>query len=302
MTFIVSAVAKLASADMFEMYIFSFAILPLEMSFLAARLVICAELALGLLLLLNTRSKFPLYAAAAMLGGFSLFLIWLLAKGESGNCHCFGELVNFSPAQSLLKNGVMGAMLAVAWRAKPYKIGRPWLWNSLLAVAAIATVFIVSPPDNWFYEGYAQHSFDQRQFDSAIESGLLPPSLAEGEKTLCFFSLKCEFCQMTATKLGGLRREGKFTEGELISVFGRNPEDKQKCGELLTCAPADDAHLEMVGDGLAQQFFRERKLDCTTWCNVDPGTLIRITSGRFPVVAIMRDGKLVAEYGYRDLH
>ena len=51
--FIVSAVAKLVEIDTFELYIFSYHLLPLTLSFLAARLVIVAEMLCGIGLLAN---------------------------------------------------------------------------------------------------------------------------------------------------------------------------------------------------------------------------------------------------------
>ena len=51
--FIVSALAKLVGIDQFEIYIFSYNLLSLNLSFLVARLVICAEVLIGIGLLAN---------------------------------------------------------------------------------------------------------------------------------------------------------------------------------------------------------------------------------------------------------
>lgn len=51
--FLVSAVAKLLAIDDFELYIFSYGFLSLNVSYLAARLCIAAECWLGLMIALG---------------------------------------------------------------------------------------------------------------------------------------------------------------------------------------------------------------------------------------------------------
>ena len=72
--FIVSAVAKLVEIDTFELYIFSYHLLPLTLSFLAARLVIVAEMLCGIGLLANIWKRLVDTCTMAMLVVFTLFL------------------------------------------------------------------------------------------------------------------------------------------------------------------------------------------------------------------------------------
>ena len=109
--FLVSATAKLAGIDAFELYLFSFGWFPLGTAYLLARLVIAAEYTVGVLLIANFWPKLAFWGALAMLAGFSAFLLVLLLKGNADNCHCFGEWVDLNPGQSLLKNAAMLALL-----------------------------------------------------------------------------------------------------------------------------------------------------------------------------------------------
>ncbi|MBO7371696.1 MAG: hypothetical protein J6U34_04225, partial [Bacteroidales bacterium] len=181
LVFILSAVAKLAGADNFELYVFSLGWFSLGASFVIARLVIAAELFLGVWLMLNTQPKAALRLAVAMLAGFSVFLIIMIVKGSRDNCHCFGDLVDFSPVQSLIKNAVLLAVALLSMRIKPFAIPRSNLITIAAAVASVAAVFIISPPDNFRYSSYSVDGFSQEAFDKAVEDGLIDPALAEGD-------------------------------------------------------------------------------------------------------------------------
>ena len=115
--FCVSAVLKLVSVNDFELYIFSFGFASFDLCTLVARLVIIGELILGLGLVSGWWHNFVNSVTALLLVGFSGFLIWRMAVGDEGSCHCFGNLVEMNPTQSLVKNVVALAALAFAWSA-----------------------------------------------------------------------------------------------------------------------------------------------------------------------------------------
>lgn len=99
-----SSVLKLVSVDDFELYVFSFGFASFDLCSLAARAVIAGELILGLGLVSGWWHNFVNSVTAALLVGFSGFLIWRMAAGDGESCHCFGNLVEMNPAQSLVKN------------------------------------------------------------------------------------------------------------------------------------------------------------------------------------------------------
>ena len=156
--FLISATSKLIGIDAFEMYLFSFGWFSLGASYLLARLVIAAEYTLGLLLIANFYPRLAWWGSVAMLFGFSLFLLGLMITGRHDNCHCFGEWVDLDPTQSLLKNAGMLALLLLSARMVPFPAKRKGLWLALACIVPLATVLIVSPPDNWRYDAYARHA------------------------------------------------------------------------------------------------------------------------------------------------
>ena len=274
-----SATAKLVGIDAFEIYLFSFGWFGLGTAFLLARLVIAAEYTLGLLLIANLCPKTAWWGAVAMLAGFSVFLGWLALSGNRDNCNCFGELVNLNPLQSLAKNAVMLALLLPAYGVQPFRSRLKPLWIALMAVVPLATVLIVSPPDNWRYSAYDRSEPVNRQaFREALEQGLLPASLVEGDHVVCFYSLKCPFCKLSARKIVTLRERGEFPQDPLVAVFGRG--ENTDTTEFLeeTGITFDEVHF------------------------IEPDDFLRITNGAFPLILVMQDSTIAATYNYRNIH
>ena len=131
--FIISAIAKIVGMDKFELYIYSYHFFSLNFTFIMARLAIIAELALGIGLLSMLKHKPVWWASTLMTVGYTLFLFYAALIGRSDSCHCFGELVDMNPWQSIGKNIVLLAILAIAYHAKDVK----WrfAWPALIAAA-----------------------------------------------------------------------------------------------------------------------------------------------------------------------
>lgn len=277
--FLFSATAKLIGIDAFEIYLFSFGWFSLGTAFLLARLVIMAEYVLGLLLLTNFYPRLAFWGSLAMLAGFSLFLTVLAVKGNHDNCNCFGELVNLNPVQSLLKNLGMLVLLLLSAGIRPFRFRHKGLWLALIILIPLATVFIVSPPDNWRYDSYARHELvNEQAFREAVEKGILPESVVEGDHIVCFYSLKCRFCKMSAEKIMTLRARDEFPQCPIIAVIGR--------GEDTDTTP----FLEETGFAPDEIHF------------IEPADFLRITNGSFPVILVMHGDTIAETFNYRNLH
>lgn len=283
LSFILSAAAKLVGADSFELYIFSFEFFSLGASFILARLVICMEFILGLWLMLNTHPKASAISALSVLGGFSAFLMALMLLGNRDSCHCFGEFVDLSPGQSLIKNGVLIALslASMGEGLAPFKLPHKKLILSSIAVLSVAAVFIISLPDNFRYSSFSIDGFNQEQFNTAVSEGLVSSNLAQGEDLICFFSFSCNFCHMTAQKLGIMLRQGQFENADVHIIVGGDYEDF---------------------NASQQQFFEGTKMEYDTIDSIKSTSFVNITNGNLPVVVHMRDGQLIEQWTYRDLH
>ena len=119
--FIVSAIAKLIDIDRFEIYIFSYNILSLNLSFLVARLVIVCELLVGIGLIANVFKRLVDTCALLMLVVFTLFMGYASLIGRHDSCQCMGALMDINPTLSILKNALLILILLVAMGARPWK-------------------------------------------------------------------------------------------------------------------------------------------------------------------------------------
>ena len=104
LVFVVSAVLKIADMDKFEIYVFSYHFFSLNASFLVARAVIILELVLGVGLMSNCLHKLMWWGSVLMLLGYTGLLVYALALGRTDNCHCFGDILQFNPWQSIIEN------------------------------------------------------------------------------------------------------------------------------------------------------------------------------------------------------
>lgn len=206
--FLLSAVAKLMAIDDFELYIYSYGFLSLNVSYLAARLCIAAELLLGVLLALGWWRRWVNLATFALLILFSLFLCYAALIGRTDSCQCLGRLADLNPVQSLLKNAVLIAMVlgyarlsSSTSQASKTRI----ILSAVVAVAIVVSVFCISVPDNWMF-GPEESRYDRELLEESIgpDGVLADEGLAEGHQLVAFVTRGCPYCRMTREKLGSI--------------------------------------------------------------------------------------------------
>ncbi len=212
--FIVSAVAKIFGIDQFELYVYSFGFLPLNLTFVLARLCIGIELALGLLLLTTWRRRAVLLAMLAMLLFFSLFLCYAALRGRTDSCQCFGQLADLSPALSLLKNAVLIAITLVAIKLHREQRRKP-LWLAIaLSVAALATPFIVSVPDSWMF-GASHERYNEEALHETLKQS---SNQAIKQYVVAFVTPGCPYCRMTRQKLDAMAERNNLPEEAILFI------------------------------------------------------------------------------------
>lgn len=276
--FIVSAIAKLIGIDRFEIYIFSFNLLPLTWSMMAARLVIVAELLVGIGLIANIAKRLVDTCALLMLVCFTLFLGYAALSGRTDSCQCMGSLVEFDPLQSIAKNAVLLLLLVVAMGARPWSWRPRWFVWLPVVLAPTVTVFVLSAPDNWLF-GPSDEIYNAEQLDSAIapDGELAPLNLAEGRHAVAFLSPGCQFCRMADEKL--------------THIYRRNGLDSTAFVYIIPAADSTVAPLTLD----TVSFIRPGHL-------VPPMTFALITYGQRPMLMLMENGKVTATCHYRNIN
>ena len=264
--FLVSSVAKLLAIDDFELYIYSYGLLSLNVSYVAARLCIVAELLLALFIALGWWRRWVNLAAFLLLILFSLFLGYAALIGRTDSCQCMGHLADLNPLQSLLKNAVLIALVLVYSRlSRTSRVSRASrasslkaLLSALFAVAVTVAVFCISVPDNWMF-GPEESRYDRELLEESIgPDGLLADEgLAEGHQLMAFVTRGCPYCRMAREKLG--------------SIAKRN-------------------HLDT-----ARYHYYEP-------ADLPEGLFLRITYGQRPFILLLDDGVPVTTYHYRNIN
>lgn len=279
LVFIVSAVLKLFDMDQFEIYIYSYHFFSLNVSFMVARLVIILELVLGIGLISHCLHKLMWWGSMAMLGAYSILLVYAVATGRSDNCHCFGDFLQFDPKQSLIKNGVLMLLFLMVYRMEGWKTPFRWLILCLAIMASTIGVFVVSPPDHLTSNSYPEQNLQMDLFNEMLDDAPLDTlNLRDGKQVICFFSTSCEVCQMAAHKLSLMQQFYGF--------------------------PAENITYIFMGDNEGVTRFYEQS-ESSRYRDVlymDVVQLLKSVNGNFPVVVLLEDGKVVYEYGFRNMN
>ena len=278
LVFIASAILKILDLDKFEIYVYSYHFFSLNFSFLVARAAIIVELVLGIGLVSNTLHKFYWWGSMAMLVGYTLLLIYALIKGRTDSCHCFGDFLQLDPKQSLMKNGMLMLLFLLIYKVKGWKTPFRWLIFSLALMASTITVFAVSPPDNYTSAYDSEQNLHEDLFYDLLEEPPLDSlNLTEGKKVICFFSTGCEICQMAAQKFSLMQQFYGFPRENITYIFMGNE------------------------DGIAKFYEKSHSAQYrNVLCNnvVD---LLKAINGQFPTIFFLENGKVVHEYGFRDM-
>lgn len=275
--FIFSAVSKLIGIDEFEIYVFSFNVLSLNASFLLARIVIVAEILVGLGLLANMFKRFVDVFAMLMLVLFTAFLCYAAIIGRTDSCHCMGSFLEIDPTQSILKNALLIVFLLFSMGAKPWSWQPRWFVWLPVVVAPIVTVFCLSCPDNWMF-GPSEEVYNEEMLDSVIapEGELYPVGLQQGRHVVAFLTPGCPYCRMADEKLTHICRRNSLDSTAFVYF-----------------TPAVDSMVAPLTIDTSS-FIRPALLI--------PGmTYAHITYGQRPMIFLMENGKVTATCHYRNV-
>ncbi len=276
LVFIVSAVLKVFDMDRFEIYVYSYHFFNLNFSFFVARVAIILELVLGIGLLSQTMHKLYWWGSVAMLGGYSLLLIYALTLGRTDSCHCFGDFLQLDPKQSLIKNGVLLVLFILVYKMDSWRTPFRWLILIIAIMASSIGVFVVSPPDNLANSDPA-HNLQVELFDEMLyEAPLDSLHLDEGKQIVCFFSTGCEYCQTAARKLSLMQQFHGFPRERITYLF-----------------MGDEAEVARFYELSESERYRE--------VIYPDSRMLKAVSGNLPTIVLMENGEVVKECGLRDM-
>ena len=275
--FIFSAYGKMEAMEAFEVYIFRSSFLTFDAATIVARLIIAAELIAGIGFI--TKWVFRLIWKLTMLFilMLSVFLAWQVMAGDEGNCFCLGELMEMTPAESLLKNvALILALLFVRREEDKLEFKYKTLLTSLVFVAALIVPFIISPPDIFVKGRYKPAEHNQEVLDQAIDDGSIPADFISGRSLLSFYSTGCKYCKMAATRISVIVDKNQIDKANVHQVFWGEETDPTEFYEKT-----HSMRFEYIGMPTKQY--------------------LDITKGRMPLILLIEDGEVVEEMTYRTI-
>ena len=222
--FVVSAMAKVIAIDDFELYVFSFGFLSLDSTYLAVRLCIGVEMALGVMISLAWWPRITKSATLAMLAFFSLLMLYAGLSGRTDSCQCMGRLANLNPWQSLAKNIVIALLCYFVFVNQQRtsllnnaKKRSRTLVTALAVVVSFVVPFVVSVPDSWMF-GPEESSYNADLLhETVVERGL-----DKERYVLSMVTPGCPYCRMTRQKIGSILNRHHLDSTRVVFL---EPED-----------------------------------------------------------------------------
>lgn len=274
--FIVTAVLKLLSIDSFEIYIYSFGIFNFTTTTFLSRLLIFIELIIGICLILKINFKQIWWLTMLMMVGFTLFLVYAAIFRDDSNCHCFGNLVELNPTQSIVKNIIAIALLCVIKNEQSYEyrpVLKKWLTAGTIVVSFVIS-FVLLPMDvvyNRIYSGNEEVN-EVAFYESLNDSTYF--ELKQGRYLINYALSGCKYCKIGAEKATMMMDRHGISHDKLKFFVGGSDE-------------AIERFIEVTGTE-----------DYEHW-KIPASQFMAITYGKFPLYVIIEDGKIVKAGDFR---
>lgn len=287
--FVIAAILKLISIDEFEIYIYSFNIFSFLLTTFVSRIIIIGEFILGLFLILKINYRFVWKTSLIILILFTLFLTYVAIFRRDSNCHCFGELIELNPLESIVKNLILILLLLLSQQSA-VSVQSPKFFVLSSSFLVLIVVFIISPPDSIYKMIYSTEkevsSIDLHEsFDEVVKIDFKEDEIAfdsissfdvKEKQLIAVVSSGCKYCKLGLKKLSLMMKNG-----------GISPDDV-------------DIFIWGSPDGIID-FRSETMTEDVDYWHIMPNNAIKVTYGRFPIFIMMENKNIIKIGDFRDL-
>lgn len=322
--FVFSAVSKFVTIDTFEIYVYSFGLFPLVLCFYFSRLLIGAELLLGVALISNRNHRFTTITSLLFLLLFVVFLVYAQLIGRTDNCHCFGDLLSFNPMQSILKNAVMIMALLFVYKYTGQEWHPRWwlllvIYLLLIVLFALYSLFLLHQLNilslvlvlvALAMGLIASFSFYSRWWITAMliiapfvaTFILTPPDnwfFKEGDvrydKELFMESFSADYSQQPYLVAFFSPSCGfcQLAAGKVSTIVTRNGIDNERVVFVFPDGYEQGRYDDFYQRANSRKFVERR---------IDRGLFVDVTRAAFPVILLVKGGEVVASYDYRAIN
>ena len=274
--FIGTAVLKLMSIDSFEVYIYSFGIVNFVTTTFLSRLLIFIELLIGISLVLKIYFKKIWWFTMLMMVGFTLFLVYTAIFRNDSNCHCFGDLIELDPTQSIIKNIIVLALLLMIRKEQSHDY-KPLLRKCLVGlslVISLVVAFVLLPMDVIYNRLYSEEeNVNSVAFYESLNDSTFV-NLKNGRYLINYALAGCKYCRIGAEKLTLMVDRHQIPHDRVKFIVGGSDE-------------AIARFIEITGTS-----------DYEHW-KIPAPKFMEITYGKFPLYVFVEDGKIVKAGDFR---
>ena len=280
--FVASAVLKYFSIDIFDLYVFEHNLFSISVTETLTRLLITAELLIGILLIFNIKARITYYSALALLGGFTvyLFLLPYFFDVDITNCHCFGKAIVLSRTESITKNIIL--LVCLIFVSPKFSTFRKWeTWFAMgLGVVSFAVFMVINTPNYLYIIVHREKTqIDAPLYKSALSNSGKEQEFTDGKQIICLYSVSCKFCKRAAAKLHLIMKNNHLSEDNVKAVFwGGSP------------------------DSLIHTFYSEQKIPLPEYTTFRVDTFLNITYGHMPVILFSDNGTIIRKSNYITLN
>lgn len=205
--FIFSAISKIPTLEQFGWTIVETTFLNWTAAEWSARLLVALELFLGVLFVMNFKlKKIAIPISLLLLSVFTIYLMLVIkTQGNSGNCGCFGDVVQMTPMQSIWKNiGLIILILtlfAIQWE---WSFKYSTLLTTLLFLVTGVVPFLLSPPESIYImdeNPWTKEPIPLSILYNSSTNQAPKEELRKGKHVLLFMSLTCGHCRKAAKRV-----------------------------------------------------------------------------------------------------
>lgn len=278
--FLLSAGLKFMSLDELDIFVYEHRFLPWSVGNLATRFLVGFEFFLGVMLILNIYSRFFRWMALVVLVLFSIYLFLkpYLFPMTDENCHCFGEVFQFTRIQSLLKNFLLVVLLFFASWSQSWKLPLRKLLTVFVGVLCLALPVVLKPTDALSAALYDKKgNVDEQILTFLYDNPRVEPlQLTQGKKILCLYSTDCPYCRRMAQRMGILIHKENIDTDSVKCIFTGSQE-------------------------AIEAFYVYANHPKLPYATIDPILFSLLVKHSYPVVVLLEKGKVKQTFSYTTL-
>lgn len=275
LVFVLSALLKYLSIEAVDLFFFDHKLFPWVFTTLASRILIAGEAVIGLMLIIGIFPKLSKILTFVSLISFTVYLLFkpLFFDVTNENCYCFGDIIQLTDTQTIIKNIILLILaLTLSW-AKWWKPKYSKYILISLVVLSLGTAFTIKPPDFIQAKIYKHTAKIRPEVFETVKQldNVKALNIDKGKKVVCLYSTGCKYCKRAAKKIDVIIERHNLDKENFIELFGGKEKPLTEFYKASGTKPLNYTFIPVI-------------------------LFIRTTYGHMPVIILLDNGKVVQMY------